>query len=495
VNPWTPSQRTSRAPSSDRPAGSRRPTGTPEPERPGVRHAALLVLCVLGPVTYSVAAAARIRVEGFPLWSLVLLTGVVGVGSGLLGVVAEKPGISGIASRVVGAAVLAFGVRMTVPSPSRALAEIREGDAYLVSGSVLVLFLLLLLASAVGHLVTTRVVAIAKGQPTTDAARADDQQLLVSAWGTALAMLVLAGLTHRASGGVGQVLLVAALVVALVAIADLRGRIPPPGATRPAIVAAPRAVRSVGIAMAVAAAAAVTALAAPALPDGLSEGLGRPSEWLAQTDLDWDPQRAPGYDPEGDRLTIHGREDLAPRRIPFLPDPRQLAVPRWVQSVIIAAGVLLLLFVLRPERWLATARRLWAALRGSGWHEEGEVFDALRPLEEAGEDGDGRRGRFRDAFERVRPRPRDPRAAIVHDYLRAERALARGELGRWTTETPLEHVRRLEGEGRVAGLAPLAELARLVSTARYGRSEPPAAAVERSRELQQQLDHELRDHR
>jgi hypothetical protein len=471
----------------------RRPA--PVASHPGVRHAVLLTLCVVVPVTYGATAVTGARMEGFPVWGVVLLMAVAAVGSGLLGVDAKAPGLTSKASRMVGAAVLALGVRMTVPSPAGALAELRAGEAHLVSGAALVVFALLLVSAATGHLITTRVVVIAQGQPTTAAARADDQQLLIGAWATGLAMLVVAGMTYRAGGAVGQVLLAGAVLIALVTIAELRGRIPPPGATRAPIVAAPRAVGLAGIGVTLLAAVVVPAVVVPTLPDVLSEGLGRPSEWLAQTDLDWEPERGPGYAPEGDRAQTHGRDAVEPRRIPWLPDPRQMVVPLWVQVLVLGAGVLLLVFILRPERWMATLRRLWAVLRGGSWHEAGAVFDELAPLEEVDREGDGPRGRFRDALERVRPRPRDPRQAIVHDYLRAQRALARLELGRRPTETPLEHARRLRAHEPLADLAPLTELAGLVSAARYGRASPAQDAADRSRALQQQLEQGLRDRR
>jgi hypothetical protein len=469
----------------------RRPRTPPR----GLRHAALLSLCFVIPASHAVGSAAATRIEGFPVWAVVVITAVVAVGSGLLGVDAKRPGTTGIASRLVGAAVLALVVRMTVPTPGAAFAEVRDGDALLVSGAALVVFGLLVLAATAGHLVGTRVVPVAGGGPPPPAARADGQQLIATAWGSGLGLLVVAGLTHRAAGLVGQLLFVGALVAALAAIADLRGRIPPPGATRPPIVAAPRSVLLASIGMALLAAVTVTAIVVPTLPGALQEGLGRPSEWLAELDLDWTPERAPVHAPEGDRAQIHGREDVEPRRIPWVPDRVQEAVPLWVQVLIGSGLVLLLLLVLRPERWVATVRRLWTVLRGGRWDDEEAVFDELEPLDDDG--SGGRRGRFRDALERVRPRPRDPRQAIVHDYLRVQRQLARDDGERRRDETPLEHAARLRTawagpSGAGADLSPLVELAGLVSTARYGPAAPSPAIAERSRELQQALERELR---
>jgi hypothetical protein len=61
--------------------------------------------------------------------------------------------------------VLALVVRMTVPTPGAAFAEVRDGDALLVSGAALVVFGLLVLSATVGHLVTTRVATIAVDGP------------------------------------------------------------------------------------------------------------------------------------------------------------------------------------------------------------------------------------------------------------------------------------------------------------------------------------------
>jgi hypothetical protein len=460
----------------------------------GSRHAALLSLCFVIPTSHAVGSATAARIEGFPVWAVVVVTAVVTVGSGLLGVGGKPPGITGIVSRLVGAAVLALAVRMTVPTPGAAFTEVRHGDALLVSGAALVVFALLVLSASVGHLVTTRVVTIAGGRTTTEAARADGQQLIATAWGSGSGLLVIAGLTHRASGPVGQLLFLGALVAALAAIADLRGRIPPPGASRPPIVAAPRSVLRTSIGMVLLATVTVTAIVVPALPEALQDGLGRPSEWLAGFDIDWTPERVAIHAPEGDPAPIDGRQEVEPRRIPWVLERAEGGVPGWFQALIGTAVVLLLLLILRPERWVATVRRLWTTLRGGRWDDEEAVFDELAPLDDHG--GGGRRGRFRDAFERVRPRPRDPRQAIVHDYLRVQRQLARDAVDRRRDETPLEHAARVRAwsgpSGAGADLSPLVELAGLVSAARYGAAAPSPASAERSRELQQELERELR---
>jgi hypothetical protein len=458
---------------------------------PGLRHGALLTLCLVVPATYAVGAAAALRVEGFPTWGVVLLVAAVAVGAGVTGVEGPRPGLTGIAARLVGAAVLALGVRLTVPTPARALAEVRDGDAYLVSGAALVVFAALVVGAIAGHVVTGRTVEIARGRPTVEAARSDDRQLLTSAWGTGLTLAVLAGLTHRSAGAVGQLLLLAGLAAGLLVVADLRRRIPAPGAARPAIVARPRSVQLGAITLASAVVIGVTAVAVPALPNALSEGLGRPSEWVAERELDWDPRRAPAYSPGGEREQLLDRNRLDRWRLLWLPEPDDLVVPPWVQVVVLTVLGIGLLLVLRPDRWGPTLRRMVAALRARGGEDEDD-FEALRPLEDEGRDADGRTSRLRDALDRVRPRPRDPRQAILHDYLRVDRLLARGDRGRRAAETPLEHATRVHVGDGDGGLAALVELADLVGAARYGRREPSEVAAARSRELQQLLDHELR---
>jgi hypothetical protein len=468
----------------------------PTTDAPGVRHGFVLALCVVVPATFGVVAATAARVEGFPVLGVVLLAAATTVVSGLLGVANPRPGPAGIGSRLVAAALVALGVRLTVPSPGQALAEVRERAAYLVSGTVLVVFVVLLLAAFVGHLITSRVVTFAEGRPTREAARAYDEQLLISAWGLTLTLVLIAGLTRRTGGATGQLLLLAALVVALVTIADLRSRIPVPGAVRAPIVAVSRPVVLVAAGLVTLVVVAVTTLALPVLPDALDEGLGRPSEWLADLEFDLDPDRAPTPSPVGEGDQLLDRLDDEARRLPPLPPLRDIVVAdrvRWLTGVVL---VLALLLVLRPDRWGPTLRRLFRTLRGGGWDDDTDGFETLEALEGgAGEEGDGPLGRFRDAFERVRPRPRDPRAAIVHDYLRVQRLLAREDAGRRPAETPLEHAARLRVAGSEVDLAPLSELAGLVSTARFGPDEPSPDAAARSRRLQERFEREFRARR
>jgi hypothetical protein len=452
----------------------------------------VLVLCAVVPVIHAVGSAAALRVEGFPVWGLVLLVSTVAVGLGILGAVAPRPGVTGVLSRLVGAATLALAVRMLVPSPTRALAEIRAGEAYLVSGTLLIVFVTLLFGAAVGHLVITGVDAIAEGRASSDAAREDDRILLVNAWGTALLMVVVAGVTHRSAGTIGQLLFLVAFVVALLALADLRSRIPAPGAARAPIVAVSRRVRVVAFVLPTLLVVAGVAVTVPLVPAALQEGVGRPSEWVEELELDWDPRRRPGLAAEGELDELLEREPMEFWELPEMPELREIGVPPWLQTLLLVLVVGALLLVLRPDRWLRTFRRLWAALGGRGWADAEDPFDELSPLDDV-EVGHGAAGaRLRGALERVRPRPRDPRQAIVHDYLRVERSLARDEGARRPSETPLEHAQRLHAAEGAGQFAPLVELAGLVSAARYGASPPAPEAADRSRELQRSLDRSLR---
>jgi hypothetical protein len=467
----------------------------PTTDARGVRHGLVLALCVVLPVTFGVVAATATRVEGFPALGVVLLAVAATVLFGLLGVANPRPGPSGIASRLVAAALVALGVRMTVPTPGQALAEVRDRAAYLVSGTVLVVFVVLLVAAVAGHLVTSRVVLFAEGRPTREGARAYDEQLLISAWGITLTLVVVAGLTRGTGGALGQLVLLAALVVALVTIADLRGRVPAPGGVRAPIVAVSRPVRLAATVLATSVVVGLTALVMPALPAALDEGLGRPSEWLADLEVVLGPEWGPAFSPAGERDQLLDRLEIEARRVPWLPPMRDIVLADWVRWLVVVVVVGALLFVLRPDRWGPTLRRLLRTLRGGAWGDDADGFEPLRPLEEAGERGEGRTGRFRDAFERVRPRPRDPRAAVVHDYLRVQRLLAREEADRRPCETPLEHAARLRTAGSEVDPGALAELAGLVSTARFGPVEPSQQAAERSRRLQQDLERELRARR
>jgi hypothetical protein len=458
----------------------------------GVRHGVVLALAVVVPVSVLVASAAAAGIEGFHGWALVLLASVTTVGAGASGLVRPRPGLPGVAAALVGALLVGLAFRFTVPDPRTAWTEVRDGDAYLVSGTVLVVVVTLAVAAIVGHLAVTRVVDLLRGKETVLAARATDRQVVVAAWGTGLALLVLAGFTRAAAGLLGDLVVIAGVVTGVVVLADVRARIPQPGATRAPIVAAPRSVALAGTALVLGVVVVVVAVVLPLLPGSVHDGLGRPSEWLADVAwLDWELPRSPGWSPEGDRAQVEGAEEIEPtwqRWVPGLPDG---TAPLWLQVLVGGIGLVLLALLLRPDRWGATLRRLWQVLRG-GDAEEDPDLEALAPVADLG-DAEGRGGRWRDALERWRPRPRDPRHAIVHDYLRVERLLGRDPAAaRHLAETPLEHAARLAAEPHPAA-AELTDLAALVSRVRYGRTAPGETDASRSRELTQGVERRLRD--
>ena len=84
-----------------------------------------------------------------------------------------------------------------------------------------------------------------------------------------------------------------------------------------------------------------------------------------------------------------------------------------------------------------------------------------------------------DWMQRFRPRPRDPAAAILHDYRLVQRRLP-GARRRRSSETVLAHAAREHA-------AALAELAEMVCTIRFAERVPTAADAERSRLLVRRL--------
>ena len=80
-----------------------------------------------------------------------------------------------------------------------------------------------------------------------------------------------------------------------------------------------------------------------------------------------------------------------------------------------------------------------------------------------------------DWVERVRPRPRDPAAAILYDYRRVQRRLP-GARRRRSSETVLAHAARERATA-------LIELADLVCAIRFAERRPTPADAERSRQL------------
>jgi hypothetical protein len=120
--------------------------GRDAPPPAGTRHGAVLTLCVVVPVATAAGhgrhgCASRGSRPGGTSPSSRRSASPTGCSpsSARAPAIARRPpgwrraaGIGGIAARLLAAALVAIGVRLTVPTPSRALAEVRDGDAFLV---------------------------------------------------------------------------------------------------------------------------------------------------------------------------------------------------------------------------------------------------------------------------------------------------------------------------------------------------------------------------
>jgi hypothetical protein len=84
--------------------------------------------------------------------------------------------------------------------------------------------------------------------------------------------------------------------------------------------------------------------------------------------------------------------------------------------------------------------------------------------------------------ERFRPRPREPAAAILHDYRLVQRRLPDGRRRR-PSETVLAHAVRED-------IGALSELADLVCDIRYAGRRPTTTDADRSRQLTRTLRHD-----
>jgi hypothetical protein len=464
------------------PAGSGGARGRFE-DAPGLRHALGLAAALSLPLGIGVATLTGRNVTGFPTVAVVLLTLVSGLLGTLLAAVVPLPKLRQLGARLLGALVVALLVRLTIPSPSIAIAALRAWEAPLVTGSVLVVTLLLLLAHAYGHLFMVRVSAVATPSDTMERRRWAEERLTSAGWGAALLLTVVAAVTGRATGALGVVVTVVAVLAGLWLLADLRDRTRPPGARRAAVVAVPRTVRRASIGSALALATAVAMLAVPLVPTVDVLGGEEPPGWLQRLTLpDRDRTRQLPSDPVIGRHVDTDEEDREGREVE---DAGLITLPTWPLGVMLAALVVGLLLALRPASWLATLRRLLAVLTGGrlgGGPDEGGEFDAVERASREAAGG----GRWRGALDRLRPRPRDPRHAIVHDYLRTERALARADRGRASTETPLEHAARVHLDGQLDGLAAL------VSTARFAPGEPSEADAEEARRLAAEVQEAVR---
>lgn len=343
----------------------------------------------------------------------------------------------------------------------------------------LVVLVSLVFALAVGAARTAASIVVA---PTPAAEQAVSERLLGLAAAVIIGFLLLHALPVTTVPVTAQLAAGLAMVGVLLGIAGLRAWI----ARRPAT-AAPRVERPRGVVgrAALGALIAVVLLAgvlAPAstavqVPD-LRPALG----WVgALVDGLFDGREAPASSGE--------RAEPAPP-IPLPPPPEaseplpereprdlsfDLAVPAWV-GVLLAAGVLALAtggggFL----RWL---RAVAGAERGPDGATPTPPVDASaadRGLVEAF------RARAQQVVARVRPRPRDPAAAIHHDDARLQRALARHDLARGSGETPRQHARRLAAPSGPVPAEPVVAFGQLLGAVRWSSQAPTMAQAEAAR--------------
>jgi hypothetical protein len=451
-------------------------------DAPGLRHALGLAAAVALPLGIGVAAATASTVAGFPTAAVVLLTLAAGLLGAGLAAVTPLPKLRQLGARLLGALLAALLVRLAMPSPSVAVRALLAWEAPLVTGSVLVVTLLLLVAHAYGHLLMVRVTAVATPSDTVARRRWAEERLTSASWGAALLLTVVAAVTGGATGALGVVVTVGAVLAGLWLLADLRDRTRPPGARRAAVLAVPRRVRRASIALALAVTTAVAVLAVPVVPTVDVVGGEEPPGWLQRLTLPDTDRRSSPSDPVIGR---HADVDDEDREVREVEDAGLLTLPTWPFAALLAALVVGLLMALRPSSWLATLRRLLAVLSGGRLGADPDADGEFDAVERAARDGAGG-GRWRDALGRLRLRPRDPRHAIVHDYLRAERALARADRGRAAAETPLEHAARVRLDDQLVGLAAL------VSTARFAPGEPTEADADDARRLAGEVQEAVR---
>ena len=442
----------------------------------GLRPAMVLVVAFVTPPAYAIAAAVTAGFDGFPTLLAVLVTVLSAVSGAVLFGTTPSPSILQLLGRGLTLALATLVLRLLTPSLTTALSDIGwelTGTFAPPYGRMLVA---IVAAHAVGHGVAAKVALFADGPRTRYADRAGEEGMF-GMWLVAVAVSVVAvGLANQYVGVVGAVVTVVAVTVGGATVAHLRATTPRPGGRRPAIVVGSPRLWRAAVAGTLAITAVFTFVAVASLPPAITEASPRFIAWVSQVDFEPEtPRFAPRDD--GERVTEGGDagveipEDIEQRERPELD-----RAPTWPFVLIGAALVTwLLVYLLREDRWSHVWRAVWRWLRlgRGGRRGSDEEYGAVEPLERARSS----RSVWTERLERFRPRPRDPRGAILHDYLRAERTLARQDLGRDRWETPLEHAARLglDEEHR--------ELADLASTARYGRAEPPEETAERTREL------------
>jgi hypothetical protein len=404
---------------------------------PSVVGIAILAVTTTLPVAILLAVGI-----GFGLPPVVLLPTAIAVSlwAGVTASAREHPGPWRLVVRAVGCTTIGVAVRLLGAVVDGTVAQRTLPDLLLdvrVAGATLVVVVVFVVAHGVGQRAVQLVDAgtlIEEGTAT--------RGLLAMMLSIVLGVLTVQALPTIRTGVVADVAMVLAVVAAFVALADLRSRIRAPGGTRAAVIERPtrttnRAV-ALGIALVALVAVALVPLAnATSLPDA-----GPAITWLAERDW-FDVGTGTRQPPEGQRFGRPQEREVTPnpavgeRWVPSF----DLDVPVWVGLLIAGAVVAA---VLRPDRLLQLWRGLRARLAADARDEPDEV--GLAPVEPR-PGTDRPRARFAGALlGRFRPRPRDPRAAVLHDYGRLERTLERRGYGRGPSETPIGHARRLRAD-------------------------------------------------
>ena len=448
----------------------------------GLRHALALAICANLPLAYAVTTAADARIAAFPRWAVLVLTLLTALAAGLATVAFPRPSLRPMTLRITLLVLRAVGGRLTVPSPRVAVDEVLARDAPLLSGTTLATFVLLLVAYVSGSTLVARLTDQTSVPPSVRLAHHHERQQLAIWWRFAAVFVLLYGLIPEVHTTTAAVVLVGSALVSLLVVADLRARTPAVGSVRPAVVAAPRRVRLAAVGLAVAVTMAVTAAVVPLVPVGWDLTLWTPAVLDAEL---------PDFIPGGGTDTVdgpgRGEEAFDDEPVPERGD-RTWTVPTPPWPLVAAIGLALLLVLARPHRWLAALQRLWRALVGSAWQAPEGTDGARADLADADHDHRHPTGtrRVRGILDRLRPRPRDPRSAVLHDYLQVERLLAKHGAGRPGHETPHEHAVRVHVS------AEHAELAALAADARFARTAPSDADVGRARALRREIEQTLR---
>lgn len=449
-----------------------------------------LTAAIVVPPAYGIGALTAANVEGTSAVAITLVTLLVAVSATLLVGLSPSPSVPQLLTRGVGLALLAIAFGAFSPSLSASWSAATDGLSGILSTPFGRLWLLFTAAHMTGHGVGARVALFVEGPATRSADRLGEEAMVALLLTSATVNAVVIGLTAPHVGLPGMVMAAGATLLAVLTLAHLRASTPHPGGRRaPLRVATSRRRWQGMVAGTLLLVVALTAVGVTALPAAVTEASPRFVAWFLDAGFDIEPPPRWGTQPEGERVTEGGAvggpldEGVTPRS--RVPDE---AAPPWILMTVgvLALSVLLVLLglLVRRERWREILRTLWRWLRAGG---------PARAVADGGYEpvGPGRSGPSQGPrsgrLERFRPRPRDPRGAILYDYLRAERSLARHDLPRARWETLLEYADRL-GLG-----SHLRELAELASHARYGREEPPSTSAERSRELARHVTRVARD--